>query len=112
MCNTCFVCFIIISVGLIYRAVFVLLLDGFSSIVSRSICLLLLFSDNELTEFLDSKKGEKGKAWLEKCRGLLFKFFTGKGDQVKGNGNLYTFCIILQVMFQVRFGECAKVRYL
>ncbi|XP_053402163.1 protein broad-minded-like isoform X2 [Mercenaria mercenaria] len=41
--------------------------------------------DNELTEFLDSKKGEKGRAWMEKCRNLLYKFFTGKGDQVKGN---------------------------
>jgi hypothetical protein len=43
-------------------------------------------TDNELTEFLENKKGEKGKAWVEKCRNLLYKFFTGKGDQVKGNG--------------------------
>ncbi|XP_052230944.1 protein broad-minded-like isoform X2 [Dreissena polymorpha] len=41
-------------------------------------------SDNELTEFLDSRRSEKGKAWVDKCRNLLSKFFASKGDQVKG----------------------------
>ncbi|KAL4234490.1 hypothetical protein ACF0H5_006135 [Mactra antiquata] len=44
-----------------------------------------LKQDNELTEFLDSKKGEKGRGWLDKCRSLLYKFLNVRGEQVKGN---------------------------
>ncbi|XP_052817688.1 protein broad-minded-like isoform X1 [Mya arenaria] len=40
--------------------------------------------DNELTEFLDARKSEKGRAWLDKCQTLLTKFLTSRGDQVKG----------------------------
>ena len=48
--------------------------------------MFLLITENELTKFLDSHKGEKGRAWLSKCQTLLCKFLTTKGDQVKGNG--------------------------
>lgn len=51
-------------------------------------------TDNELTEFLDKKGGEKGKAWMDKCRTLLTKFLNTKGEQVKGNGMLF-----LSIMF-------------
>ncbi|KAL3858589.1 hypothetical protein ACJMK2_008861, partial [Sinanodonta woodiana] len=40
--------------------------------------------DNELIKFLDSKKPEKGKAWLEKCRTILVKLLQTKPEQVKG----------------------------
>lgn len=41
--------------------------------------------DNELTDFLDSKKLEMGKMWLDKCRTILTKLLASKGDQVKSN---------------------------
>ncbi|KAK3607380.1 hypothetical protein CHS0354_022540, partial [Potamilus streckersoni] len=40
--------------------------------------------DNELINFLDSKKPEKGKLWLEKCRTILVKLLQTKPEQVKG----------------------------
>ncbi|CAL1530647.1 unnamed protein product [Lymnaea stagnalis] len=56
--------------------------------------------ENELSKFLTASRSEKKpKVWFEKCRELLYKTFSGKPDQAKGN-------ILLQVLEQTVEHQC------
>ena len=45
------------------------------------------FSDNELNKLLmDTKKGDQGAAWFDKCKKAFCSVLTTKPDQAKGGG--------------------------
>ncbi|KAL5021697.1 hypothetical protein ScPMuIL_000852 [Solemya velum] len=58
--------------------------------------------DNELMKFLNSKKQDKGRVWLNKCRIAFTKVLTAKPEQLKGNliQNLLEHSVVIMSQIQ------------